>query len=85
VGALRLTDGIGVQPLIGDRVVARCPRCGGPLCATGDKDWGLCMTHGEQYIGPFKVDLPETPRAGRKRRTVAEVDALNRADFEASR
>jgi hypothetical protein len=63
------------------QATGRCGRCDGPLFVTGSEDWGLCLTHGEQYIGPFKLQLPETPRVGRKRRSTAEVDALNRADW----
>jgi hypothetical protein len=54
------------------------------MFGTDASDWALCLTHGEQYIGPAEP-APETRGVGRKRRTTAEVDALNRADFEGSR
>jgi hypothetical protein len=84
-------------------ITERCPRCKGPLFVTGSADWGLCLTHGEQFIGvvPAELEPPngrqapthlkrpgqlvgESYYAGRKaarvrrKRTPAEVEALNR-------
>jgi hypothetical protein len=58
----------GVQEMIGDRVLARCRRCGGPLFQTGDADWGLCLTHGEQFIGTVIEDLTPPTRSEAKRK-----------------
>jgi hypothetical protein len=81
VGAIDAGESLGDLAI---EATYRCPRCDGPLFVTGSADWGLCLTHGEQYVGPAFRE-PETPRVGRKRRTTAEVDRLNRADFEERR
>jgi hypothetical protein len=45
----------------------RCPRCKGPLFVSGDRDYGVCLTHGEQFIGRPPSLEPPPPRSSARR------------------
>jgi hypothetical protein len=53
--------------MIGDRVLARCPRCDGPLFQTDDRDYAFCLTHGEQFIGVLPAAELDPPGSGPRR------------------
>jgi hypothetical protein len=50
--------------------LSRCPRCDGPLFVSGDRDYGVCLTHGDQFIGriPGADELERPARRSSARR-----------------